>query len=101
MFAIFLTCAGCNRNDNASLNIQETETAKGQVSDEEVSIFKGGKFTVPRTRKDEKELFGVTDGSGRWIPPQGSHTDPRTRNTYNKEGVVIGGTYNPEIEGVG
>lgn len=88
---------GCNKQETAihkdNTEIEtETVSEEADVSKKEETekSEKAQPKTIPKTKKEEEELFGTTDKNGNWVAPEDSYTDKKTGNIYNKEGVLIG-----------
>lgn len=80
----------CHRADTAEKHTEAFSfTVESDTEDQAENVNLGKTPTIPRNQKEQEELFGKTDKSGRWIPPEDSYVDPKTGNTINKEGVVI------------
>lgn len=104
IFSCFIF-TGCSKQETAihkdNTEIEtETVSEEADVSEKEETekSEKTQSKTIPKTKKEEEELFGTSDENGNWIPPEGSYTDPKTGTVYNKEGTVIGNDpryYNP------
>ena len=97
-------CSGCGTKESerqdAPENATEVETGIMDESETEPETTLPENRSlppIPKTKKEEEELFGKTTSDGQWILPEGAYRD-WDGNIYNKEGLVIGQWRKPTKE---
>ena len=89
-------CSGCGAKESerqdAPENATDVETGivdESETEPETTLPEKRALPEIPKTKKEEEELFGKTTSDGRWILPEGAYRS-WDGYIYNKEGLVIG-----------